>query len=476
MRRLSATLFVGTAGCGGLLHSVEEAPEPPIIVPEAWRGEASSTSPSDARWWESFEDPRLDALLRKAFQQNLDLYQAFARLRQADAAVRGARSGFFPTISGDANGGRSKTVVNFGQGPVGFSQDQFGLTAAASYEIDLWGRVAQGYGASRKDRVAAEADVSAAAMTLAARVTDTYLELIEQRQTLKLLEAQIESSKTFLELLELRFDQGVSGGLDVFQQRQQLASTRALRPPVRARLAVLEHQLAVLVGRAPRSIDTDQAPTSLPTPPPLPELGVPAAVLLQRPDVQAAQARLVAEDHRIGVAIAERFPRVSLDASTGFRAFDLSDLFQQFVWSVGSSITAVVYDGGRLSSQVEGQRARFDELLGVYGQTVLVALREVQDALAQEAQQQELLVDLEEQRIAAEGALQEARIRYGNGLSDYLPVLTALTATQTAERSLVTAKRQLLSFRVELYRALGGTWTEGLKTPRLPGEENGETS
>jgi NodT family efflux transporter outer membrane factor (OMF) lipoprotein len=448
-------LAAASSGCGGWLHSVEREPDPPVTLGDAWRTGTSTASPTTEGWWRQFEDPRLQQVVETALERNLDLVQAMARLRQAEAAVKGARAGLFPTITGDASGGRSKTVINFGQGPVGFSQDQFSLSAGASYELDLWGRVARGLGAARRDRAAARADAQTAAMTLSARTVDTYLQLIEQRATLDLLEQQIESSETFLELVEFRFDQGVSSGLDVFQQREQVARTRALLPPVRARIAQIEHQLSVLMGQAPAA---QTSARRLPAPPPLPSTGVPSEILQQRPDVRAAQERLVAQDHRIGVAIAERFPRVSLSASTGFRAFELADLFQQFVWSLSSAVSATVFDGGRLSAEVRRQRARYDELLAAYGQSMLVALREVEDALAQEAQQRRLVEDLGAQLDASEATLQEARLRYGNGLSDYLPVLTALTGKQNTQRALIGARRQLLSFRVELYRALGGTW------------------
>ncbi|NJK88227.1 MAG: efflux transporter outer membrane subunit [Myxococcales bacterium] len=452
----SGPLGLLSEGCGSIVHSVDATPPPPVPAYESWSTGTSSVGPDTERWWESFNDPRLTTFVDAALSNNLDLVAAAARLEQARAILRGARAGYFPQVNGTAAGSRSRTNFNLGSGPIAFEQDSFSLQATASYEVDVWGRVAHAAKAANRQFQATREDLRSAAMTVVAQVAATYFEIVEQRATLTLLEEQLEASRTYLELVELRFDQGVSSGLDVFQQRQQLAGTLAAIPPVKARLETLETTLSVLLARPPRSVDVDEG--VLPALPPSPPLGIPATLVQQRPDVRAAELRVVAQDHQLGSAIADRFPRVNLDASLGFRAFDLADLFQQFVWSLGASITGAIFDGGRRNAEVDRNRAILLERLADYGRTILTALEEVEAAIVNEAQQKELIDALELQLDAARSALQEARLRYANGLTDYLPVLTALTQVQELERRLLSAERQMLAFRIQLYRALGGSW------------------
>jgi outer membrane protein TolC len=194
-------------------------------------------------------------------------------------------------------------------------------------------------------------------------------------------------------------------------------------------------------------------------------------VLLRRPDVQAARHRAVAQDHRIGAAIAEYFPRFTLDASLGWRSFNgFEGLFDNFIYTVAGQLGATLFQGGRRKAEVRRNRALLEERLGAFAQQVLVALREVEDALVEEREQVRLVGRLDRQVDAARATLVEARLRYVNGLSDFLPVLTALQGLQDAERQRVAAQRELLARRVRLHRALGGTWQEDRIERRLLGE------
>lgn len=464
-RWAAGTLALSVTACGGLIHRVDDAPAAPVSTPDAWSTSTSTATPSGDRWWESFDDPVLTGLVEEALGRNFDLVAAYARLEQARALRKSARSGFFPQVDGNANGNRARRNFNFGSGTIPVEQDTFSLQASASYEIDVWGRVAHQANAASRDFAASGLEAQSAAMTVAAQVALTYWELVEQRSILKLLEEQVDSSKTYLELLELRFDQGSASGLDVFQQRQQVASRLSAIPPVEARVDVLENALSVLLAEPPRSVEATLE--TLPELPPRPSVGIPSDVLRQRPDVRAAELRLVAQDHRVGTAIADRYPRVNLSGSVGFNAFDFTDLFQQFVWSLGAGLTGPLFDGGRRAAEVDRNRAVLEERLATYGSTILTALEEVENALVNEERQGELIDALERQLAAGRDTLAQARLQYANGLTDYLPVLAALTEVQQLERSVVTARRQWLAFRVQLYRALGGTWAEDLERPQI---------
>jgi NodT family efflux transporter outer membrane factor (OMF) lipoprotein len=312
-------------------------------------------------------------------------------------------------------------------------------------------------------------------MTLAAQVAETWFSLLEQQAQAKLLDEQQETGRTFLELTQLRFSQGLASALDVYQQRQQLAATRSEVPLVEAGREVFRHQLAVLIGDPPRALTPPERDT-LPPLPPLPPTGLPSDLLTRRPDVRSAHLRLAAADHRVAAAVADRLPALRIGAETGYesRDFDeIENLFDNWIWSLFANITWPVFDGGRRKAEVDRNKAIVKESLGAYGQVMLLALQEVEDALIQERKQAEFLVDLERQVQLARDTLREARMRYANGLSDYLPVLAALESLQTVERSLIVAERQLLSFRLQLYRALGGSWTVELEPPTDASKQKG---
>jgi len=468
-------LLLACVGCGGFLHPVDKAPPAPVPTPSTWSLVGTSTTPNAGRWWRSFESPTLDGLVAEAFERSPTLLQAFARMAQAGAAARGQKAGFFPTIGAEAsiNSNRSVSDPSIFNAPGDpftntITTSNFGLSA--QYEVDVWGRVAHAYGSAKADFRATEADVEAAAMTLASSVVDTYLQLLEQQANFALIREQLEVSETYLELVEFRFDQGVSSGLDVFQQRQQLAATRNLLPNARQGVELLEHQLSVLLGRPPSGgFDVEGR---LPQPPPMPEVGIPSAVLLQRPDVKAALERVVAADHGVGSAIAARLPALNLSGSFGTRGFPASALFEEYVRTLTAGLTGTLFDGGRLRAEEKRNRAVLEERIGAYAQAVLTALREVEDALSNRRAAEELVGSTEVELAAAKATLVEARLRYGNGLSEYLPVLDALRAQQETQRRLLTARRQLLSAQVELYRALGGTWAAELEKPSLASGED----
>jgi len=452
----AANVALALALCSGcMVHRVPDRSAPPVIVPPAFS--QSGDAPAHDRWWRDFDDPVLTALIHQALADNLDLRSAWARLGQSAALARQAGAPLWPELDATGAASRSRTEA---AGPV-VRTTQYSLSLAASYEIDLWGRVRSQERAAALDFAASREDLEAAAITVAATVGDVWYSLVEQREQRLLLDQQIETSETLLELAELRFSQGLASALDVYQQRQQLATTRGQVPGVESRRRVLEHQLAVLLGRTPMA-DMVPGPLALPDLPRLPEAGLPADMLARRPDVRAAQARLAAADHRVAAAVAARLPSLSLTGSAGYAAGRSQDLWNSQAWSMAASALAPVFDAGRRAAEVSRTKARVDEALALYTQTILTAFREVEDALVQERKQWEYVASVREQLELATSTLREARERYSNGLSDYLPVLAAVQSHHQVARELISARRQLISFRIQLYRSLGGTWPRGL--------------
>ena len=466
VRTLAALLLLSLAGCS--LHKVREDVPPPVAVPERLAGAGEAEAYVD-RWWEAFATPALDRQVELALAGNLELGQAWARLDQASALARQAAAGQWPEISLTAGLGRLQSVFSAGP-PIGtrsVQTDRVPLTVGAAYEVDLWRRIASLKRGAVLDSEASRQDLESIAMTLAAQVVETWFTLAEQHSRIDLLQAQLRAGGTFLELTELRFAQGLASALDVYQQRQQVAATRSELPAARASRAVARNQLAVLLGRSP-GMDLEDDARALPVMPPLPPTGLTADLLARRPDVRSAQLRVASADHRVAAAIAARLPALRIGGDTGLESHDINELdnmLDYWVWSIMANLTWPVFDGGRRKAEVDRTRAVVAERLAAFGQTVLVAVREVEDALVQEHEQLQLVRDLQRQTELARSTLREARMRYMNGLSDYLPVLTALQSLQVLERSELTARHRLLSFRVQLYRSLGGAWTSELTPP-----------
>jgi NodT family efflux transporter outer membrane factor (OMF) lipoprotein len=436
--------------------------------------------PPPEQWCSDFGDPQLADLVEQAFSGSPDLRAAWARVRQAEAAAEIAGARLWPTVEAqlqasrteplDGEGGRDLPFPGGGVGGGGGTGGGAGFTAfgtgtfytaslGASYEIDAWGRLRSRRAAAVLEAEAARDDVRALSTTLTSRLAEAYFDLAFERASLALLGEQVEVSERYLQLTLLRFGQGATNALDVTQQRQQLESLRGLAARAESRAATATHRLAILLGRPPRDLPDLAVPDDVPDLPPLPAAGVPADLLERRPDLRAARARLAAADRRTAAALADKLPGITLSAQLFANSSSLSDLLDDIFWSVSGSLAQTLFDAGRRDQEVERARAAADEQLYAYAQTLLTALREVRDALALEDGQREVLESLHVQAEAAGTALGLARARYVMGAADYLRVLTALQSLQRIQQDRLDARRQLLSHRIQLCRALGGAPT-----------------
>jgi NodT family efflux transporter outer membrane factor (OMF) lipoprotein len=457
--RLVLSVFVVTAAsCSP--HKVTHDPAPPIVVPGAWSGQGGAADAPD-QWWRSFADPGLDAIVERALGGNLQLAAAWARLEQGGAFVRMARSPKLPEVSASLSASRAKTRF----GVIEFEANQLSGSIGAGYEVDLWRRHDAGHDAATLDARALRDDVESIAMTIVAEVTEAWLDVRFQRARAKLLGEQLETNQKSLELLEARFREGLGSSLDVYQQRSLVAGTRAQIVTTEALLVTLEGRLAVLLGTTVGAVapDVTAAPESLPEPPPVPAVGVPASLLERRPDVRAARRRVEAADQRVAVAVADRLPSLRLQGSIEERGETFSELIASPLYSLLASVTAPLFDYGRRRAEVVRTRAVVEERLAGYGDAMVTAMAEVEIALAQERHQQQLIVELLEQAELAAATVAAARDAYREGQIDYLPVLSAVQGEQQVALAILQARRQLLSLRVTLYRALGGSWTAALE-------------
>ncbi len=427
---------------------------PPVGVPKAFSVTGDVAMPE--RWWTSFGDAGLDALLEEALRGNFSLRMAWDRLDQARAVAARSGASLWPGLDGAAGVDRTATNRNTGV-------TEFSLGLAASYEVDLWGRVRSTQDAVALDVSATQQDLQSAAITLAADIVRTWFRLVEKRGQLRLLGEQIETNEKSLKVITLRFRNGRVGATDVLQQQQLVEATRGERVLVESGIKVLEHQLAVLIGRTPGSLKVI-VPPALPQLPRLPQAGLPAKWIRRRPDVQAAEIRVRAADQRVAAAIADRFPRLSLTVNASTSAERVRYLFDNWLASIAANLAAPLFDAGQRRAEVERTKAVVSERLNAYGRAVLTSLREVEDALSQEAKQAEYVKSLHEQLKLSSKAKDQTLDNYSKGTIDFTRYLTTLLSHQRLQRSYLQAQRDLVLFRIDLYRALAGGW----RLPRPP--------
>lgn len=470
------------------------------------------TTPAPDRWWELFGAEELNHLVDKALAGNLTLQQIYARMTQAEMLARQAGAVRWPsldttstvsttvrhvdtgeaplsdlevlnqnlsavnTLFGDAPGAgndlagslrslqsRLRAADTLLSDPPSASQTttthsyRFGL--ASGFEVDLWGRLHAAHEAARLEFESTREDVYAAMLSLSGSVVRQWLAIVALRQELELIQEQRSLNKTRLELMELRYRNGLATALDVFQQRQIVAQTESLIPPVEASIQVNLHELAVLLGLPPRE-DLQLAEEHLPRVGALPAPGLPADLLARRPDVRAAGLQLRTAQWRIAAARANRLPALRLSGSASYGAEEWSLVFDNWMASLSGSLTGPIFDAGLRKAEVERARAVAEERLARYRARVLDSVKEVENGLLRESKQVEYIEALGRELETARQSHAQAEERYRKGLNDYLPVLTALTQIQVLERRLVQAEYARLEQRVLLCVALGGAWME----------------
>lgn len=432
---------------------------PPVEPPDSFSRSGEKTVPE--RWWQAFSDQGLSTSVKRALEGNFDLKVAWQRLREAEALVNRESADLFPDLNATAD-----TDITRGN-QRGADAESVRLGLESSYEVDLWGRIRSRVEAERFRVRASLLDYRTAALSLSAEVTRTWFRLMEARYQLELLREQLSTNRDVLRLLKTRFSSGVASSADVLRQMQLLEATREQKFAVESRKEVLEHQLAVLSGKAPRSFRAETG-TELPDLPAMPETGLPIELVRRRPDVRRAHNRLRAADADMAAAISNQYPRLTLNASLSSEDNDASDLFDNWAAAFAGNLVAPLVDAGQRRAEVERTRSVKDQRLFEYGQTILTAFREVEDALVEEKKQRERIRTIEEQFRLADATYKQLQTEYLNGVTEYIDVLTALTDRQELRRNLLSAKLGLIEQRIDLYRALAG----GFRTQSETGESS----
>jgi NodT family efflux transporter outer membrane factor (OMF) lipoprotein len=454
-RLLAPAVLLAAAGCTTLGPDYR-APEPSVLsVPDTYEGVGESAVPAPpadlARWWERFDDPLLTRLIDEASAGNLDLAVAAARLVQAREAVVQARAGLVPTVGASGGAGR-----NIGDGN---DRTSFDVGADASWEIDLFGRIARGVEAAGAEAEAVRLDREALRVAIAAEVASNYMQARLAQERLALARDTLVIADDNLQIAGWRVQAGLVSSLDSEQARAARAQTAAAIPAIETAFAGATYRLAVLTGRAPGALtETLSAPQPIPQGPGEVAVGIPADTLRQRPDIRASERALAAATARIGVAEAQLYPGLRLSGNIGTAAFSLGGLFDAIGGAIFAGIDQTLFDGGRLRSQLRSQQAATEGALASYRQSVLTALEDVENALVQldaaRRRQAQFAIAFD----AASNSALLARTQYRAGLTDFQTLLEA-------ERSLLSARDGIAGTRgdealalVQLYRALGGGW------------------
>jgi multidrug efflux system outer membrane protein len=443
---------------------------PDAGAPQQYRFAPASEAASvaDLPWWQVFKDPTLQALIREALTANQDLALATARVDEARAAVGIAKADLYPQIAASVNGAYGQPVSDkvlngaSNAGPAANKAQSLYVGAlSAAWELDLWGRVRNSRDAAFADLLATEHGRHAVVLSLVASVAQAYLELRALDLQLEIARSNNTARQGTLELFETRARGGVGTDLEVNQARSDLAVTTAAIPQTERLIWMKEHELCVLLGRPPGPIPRGAGLADAQAVPELPP-GVPAQLLERRPDVLAAEQGVIAAGKRVGVAVANRLPTLSLTGFIGLQARSVPDLFSAdaVAWSAGGGLLAPIFQGGRLSSAEEAARAVLVESIASYRKAVEVALRDVADASAGVIKLRDVRSALEVQVKATTEASKLALARYQGGVSTYLEVLDAQRQQYDAQLNLADAVRDELTSVVQLYRALGGGWRE----------------
>tara|TARA_R110002049_G_scaffold72490_7_gene187539 strand:+ start:112393 stop:113940 length:1548 start_codon:yes stop_codon:yes gene_type:complete len=413
------------------------------------------------RWWTTFGDPALDQQIILALDSSFSLAAARQRLRAADAVARREASDLFADVNGIVD-------VGYTGGP-GDDSQSYVLGLDVGYPVDLWGEIESRVEAQRLRAAALREDYRAVALTLSAEIANNWFSLIEARAQLRLLDEQIKTNETGLELQEARFGLGLIRSADVLRQRQLVESTLEQATVVKSRIEVLQHQIAVLVGEMPQVAEYETG-QDLPNLPPLPATGLPSELLQRRPDVRRDFLAFQAADRDLASAIADQYPRLNLTGSLLNAAERPETIFRDWFVSIGAGLVAPLIDGGQRKAEVARTSAVTCELFNRYGQSMLVAFQQVEDGLARERYQRERLGHLETQLKLADESAERLREQYLlEPDTDYLAVLTAITAKQRLQREVLAAQLELRLIRVSLYLALAGGFEP---TPQPSGEFN----
>jgi outer membrane protein, multidrug efflux system len=457
---ISATLItILMAGCavGPNYH------RPAVSTPGVYRdlgdnpqAQAQSASFADLPWWQVFQDPQLQELIRTALKENYDLQLATERIGAARAQVAITRSSLFPQVQGNANFGGGKDPAS------GAKYNILALTADAAFQLDLFGRLRRATEASRAQLLATEDARQTVTLTLVSDVASDYFQLLDLDLQLRITQETVNTQEDSVKLTRLRLDHGVATKLDVLQAQQVLDTANAAIPDLERQIGQMENAISILLGHYPEGVRRGLPLVEQPLPPEVPP-GMPSTLLERRPDIRQAEQDLIAANAEIGVARASFFPQISLTGGGG-GAFGRSSLFsglmssQNGIWSYGAQVSQPIFTGGALRGNLKLAESQHRQELIAYKQAIQLAFRDVSDALIGYQKLHQVRVAQEITVKDLQDSVHTSLVRYRGGITTYLEVLDGQRSLFNAEIVLAQARGGEYQSLVQLYKALGGGW------------------
>ena len=451
-----ATCTLMTSGCAVSPTYQRPSAATPDAYKEAqnWLPAAPADALDRGPWWMLFGDPILNELAARVEVSNQNVAAAAAAYAQARALVREQRASLFPVVA--LNGSASKS--GGGANSTRSNATNYQASIGGSWEPDVWGRLSRGVDSASASAEASAADLASAQLSARGELATNYFSLRQTDEQAALLKTTISGYQRSLQITQNRYAAGIAAKTDVLQAQTQLANAQSDELGLSRQRAQLEHAIAVLIGRAPADFTLAPAPWNAEVPE-VP-LGVPSTLLQRRPDIAAAERRVAVANEQIGIAQSAFYPSLNLNASYGFGASRVADIFNasSSFWSLGLSAAEVIFNAGATRARVSGAEAAHDAAVAHYRQAVLVAFQDVEDQLAATrvlAQQQELRRQASQ---AADEAETQVLNRYRAGQVSYTEVVTAQATALSARRALVQAQADRKTTAVALIQSLGGGW------------------
>jgi multidrug efflux system outer membrane protein len=466
MKKLA--LFMVAMMASGLVAGCSVGPNyhrPLVQPPTAYREVSENTqvraqtaSYADLPWWQVFQDPQLQELIRTALKQNYDLQLATERINAGRAQVAVTRSSLFPQVQGNGNfdGGKEhnfQTNFNF-----------LTLTADAAFQLDFFGKLRRATEASRAQLLATEDARQTVILTLVSDVASDYFTLLQLDLQLEITRETVKTQEDSVKLTKLRVEHGVATKLDVLQAQQVLDSANATIPDLERRIAQEENAISTLLGNYPEAVPRGRPLVDQPLPPEVPP-GLPSSLIERRPDIREAEQILVSANAEIGVAKAQFFPQISL-TGTGGGSFGRSSAFSSLmssqlgIWSYGAQVSQPIFTGGALRGNLRLAESQHQQALIGYRQTIQRAFGDVSDAVIAYQKFHQVRVRQEDTVSDLQESVRLSNMRYKGGTTTYLEVLDGQRSLFSAELTLAEARGTEYQSLVQLYRALGGGWQQ----------------
>jgi len=416
---------------------------------------AITDSVLNIKWWELFDDPNIDTLIRIGLEENKDVLIASSRIEQARAQLGFTKANMWPSIGYQAGAARGNVFQGL---PSDNALNVFSGFGTLNWEIDFWGKFRRSNEAARAELIASEFGKRTVQIGLISSIVGTYYQLLDFRWREYIARKTVELRQSSLDIVQARYDKGIVPEIDLNQSQIQLAIATSALPLYQRSVAQTENALSILLGRNPASLNIDAELEEQNLPPDIP-VGIPSMLMERRPDVLQAENLLHAQTARIGVAVAQRFPAISLTGLLGVASTDISTLTANgLAFNAGATLVGPLFEFGKNKRRVEVERKRTEQVLYEYERTVITAFQEVEDALVEIETLKDERQARQDHVTAAQNAQRLSQERYDKGVTSYLELIESQRQAFEAELSLSETTQKLFNGYVKLYKALGGGW------------------